>query len=75
MLNSGNGYALRSKSANSLLELDHDYFFTGQREIDGIMSDIFVAKSNISQGIEIINEYVFTSVILKIYILICLKKI
>lgn len=74
MLSSGNGYALRSKSANSLLELDLDYFYTGQREIDGIMSDIFVAKTDISQQIEVVNEYFFTPVILKFYNLTKLKK-
>ncbi|CAF0710186.1 unnamed protein product [Brachionus calyciflorus] len=60
MLNSDNGYAIRIKSPSSLLELDLDYIFTGQREIDGIMSDIFIAKSQLSKGITTINEYAFT---------------
>ncbi|RNA21589.1 antigen B membrane, partial [Brachionus plicatilis] len=59
-LDSGNGYALRSKSASSLLELDLDYFYNGQREIDGIKSDIFVAKIDVSKNISVVNEYFFT---------------
>lgn len=61
-LDSGNGYALRSKSASSLLELDLDYFYNGQREIDGIKSDIFVAKIDVSKNISVVNEYFFTPV-------------
>lgn len=62
MLDSGNGYAIRSKSTESLLELNLDYIYTGQRVIDGIISDIFIAKSDISKGISIVNEYIFSPV-------------
>lgn len=62
LLDTGNGFAIRIKSASSLLELDSDYIYTGQREIDGIRSDVYVSKVSLAKNISIINEYAFTSV-------------
>ena len=59
LLNSADGnYIIRLRSAKSLLQLDSDYIFTGSRMINGISSNVFIAKSFVGK-IPFINEYAF----------------
>ena len=62
LLNSADGnYAIRLRSAKSLLNLDSDYLFTGTRRVNGISSDIFISKKIVANK-DFINEYAFPSV-------------
>ena len=54
-------YAIRLRSPESLLQLDADYIFTGQRRVNGINSNVFIAKKSVGK-INIVNEYAFPAV-------------
>jgi hypothetical protein len=41
--------------------LDADYIFTGQRRVNGINSNVFIAKKSVGK-INIVNEYAFPAV-------------
>ena len=62
LLDSADGnFAIRLRSAKSLLQLDSDYIFTGRRMINGIFSIVFISKVNVGKT-EFVNEYAFPSV-------------
>ena len=61
LIDSGNGYAIRMRSAKSLLQLDADYIFTGQRTVNGIFSDVFITKAKIGK-MDFVTEYAFPAV-------------
>jgi hypothetical protein len=59
LLDSADGnFAIRLKSAKSLLQLDSDYLFTGSRRVNGIDANIFISKSQVGKT-TFVNEYAF----------------
>jgi hypothetical protein len=65
LLDSADGnFAIRLRSAKSLLQLDSDYIFTGNRMVNGIDANVFISKVNIGQT-AFVNEYAFPTVLLK----------
>ena len=54
-------YAIRLRSPQSLLQLDTDYIYTGQRRINGIDANVFISKKSVGK-INFVNEYAFPSV-------------
>jgi hypothetical protein len=61
MIDNNNGYAIRMKSAKSLLGLDANYTYTGHRFVNQIPADAFVA-SYVNAKIAFVNEFTFSSV-------------
>ena len=65
LLDSADGnFAIRLRSAKSLLQLDSDYIFTGRRYINGIDSNVFITKVTVGKT-KLVNEYAFPVVRLK----------
>ncbi len=62
MINNGNGFAIRLKSPQGILHLDANFVYTGQRALNEIPSNVFVAAQT-NAKIQITNEYAFSVVI------------
>ncbi len=62
MIDNGNGFAIRLKSPQGILHLDANFVYTGQRTLNEIPSNVFVAAQT-NAKIQITNEYAFSAVI------------
>jgi hypothetical protein len=59
MIDSGNGFIVRMRSPQSILHLDTNFTYTGQRTANSIPADIFISK-DIRAKVVVINEIAFT---------------